>query len=519
MFSIALLVGIYSYLIYSLGLLGILYKENIFFLTLVFIVFSLIVFKPKFNFSINKKIPKLLFLLFIILMMVNLAGVLGPELGFDALWYHLTLPKIYLSMHRIVHIPGGLFYYSDMPKLIENLYISSISLIGESLAKLVHFSFGILSSFAVYKLSRKFLHPKFAFISALIFYSNLVVGWESITSYVDLARTFFEIMALWGFVNWRENKEKKWFIESAFCLGLAISTKLLSLSSLLIFLILILYFTKNLKNIIQYTAISLFVPLPYFLFSAIQTGNPVYPIFSSIYKMSVDLSLLNPLIFFRDLWLLFTRSQDPLSPIYIIFLPFIFLFFKRFNSELKLICIYSFISLFIWYITPRTGGGRFILPYLPALSIIAGAVIDKLQNYKLLKRLSIYSVIFVSLISIFYRSIVNSKYIPVLFGTESKDKFLSDNLNFSFGDFYDTDGYFKEHINASDKVLLYGFHNLYYIDFPLIDSSYVKKGDAFNYIATQNVELPNGFKFWKMIYSNEKTKVKLYSLQGQKWVY
>ena len=121
--------------------------------------------------------------------------------------------------------------------------------------------------------------------------------------------------------------------------------------------------------------------------------------------------------------------------------------------------------------------------------------------------------------SIAYRFGANLKYIPVVLGKESKTEFLSNHLNFSFGDFYDVDGYFAKKIKANDTVLLYGLHNLYYIDFPFIDSSYIRKGDKFNYVAVQGDNLPERFKSWNLIYYNRKTHVKLYSMGGLKWTY
>jgi hypothetical protein len=115
--------------------------------------------------------------------------------------------------------------------------------------------------------------------------------------------------------------------------------------------------------------------------------------------------------------------------------------------------------------------------------------------------------------------LANSKYIPVILGKETKSQFLTKNLNFSFGDFYDIDGYFQKNIKPSDKVLLYGFHNLYYVNFPFVDSSFVKMGDKFNYIAVQNSIIPIRFSDWKQIYYNKITKVGLYSKERKIWVY
>ena len=537
MFKIAILVGIYSYIIFALGLLGILYPNVILVITFVFLMAITIPKREEIlktikavkikNFIFKEKLPTVLFFLFLLQALINLIGALGPELAFDALWYHLTLPKLYLINHAVIHIPGGLLYYSGMPKLTEMFYTVALAFNNELLAKVIHFTFGVLSCLAIYKLSRKFFDQKLSLITTVIFYSNLVVAWQSTTSYVDLARTFFEIMALWGFINWWEKKKLKWLIESAVMMGLAISVKLLAFGSLFIFLVLILLsaktYKKPLKNLplylFTYFSICLLIPLPWFAFSFVNTGNPIYPIFTDVYRVNFDINLLNPLQFIADIWNLFTHSADPISPLYVIFLPLVIIFFNKFNSKIKLVVFYSLLALIVWYITPRTGGGRFILSYLPAFSIVAGAVIQMVNKIEKIRTMLVGLVILVSLVSIIYRGVANAKYLPVILGYETKSQFLTNHLNFSFGDFYDTDNYFKNHIAQNDRVLLYGFQNLYYIDFPFIDSSWVKKGDAFNYIAVQNTELPKRFWYWDLVYQNKKTHVKLYSLGGQKWVY
>ena len=123
-----------------------------------------------------------------------------------------------------------------------------------------------------------------------------------------------------------------------------------------------------------------------------------------------------------------------------------------------------------------------------------------------------------SLITAVYRGIANAKFVPVILGQQTKGEFLTKNLNFKFGDFYDTDGFFAKTIKSEDKVLLYGFHNLYYVNFPFIHESYVKRGDRFNYIVTQNSEVPKRFSHWQMIYENDLTDVKLY-WGGMMWTY
>lgn len=538
MFILAILIEIYSYVIFVLGLLGLLYQQYIVILTSLYVLLCIYWKREKIktafflikNFfkipSFMKKTQFFLLVIIFLLAFINLIGALGPELGFDALWYHLILPKLYLENHSIFYIPGGLLYYSAMPKLGEMLYIGALSFGDEILGKIIHYAFGILSCLALYRLSRKFYSQTISFLIVLIFYSNLVVAWESITAYIDLTRTFFEIMTLWAFMNWWKKEERKWLVMSSLMLGLAITTKLLAVGSLMVFTMLLAYkfigdTNKNARsfitNILVYWCIAFIVPAPWFIFSYIHTDNPIYPFFTKMYEVGFDIQLLSLMQFVSDLWSIFTKAADPISPIYIIFLPFIFLHFKKMRKELKIIAVYSLLALFIWYFTPKTGGGRFMLPYLAGYSIIIGEIIHIfMKKSKFLYAFSLSLVIFVGFVTIGYRAVANAKYVPVILGEQTKHDFLSKHLNFSFGDFYDTDSYFEKNIKKSDTVLLSGFHNLYYVDFPFIDSSWVKNTDTFSYIATQKSDIPQKFKDWQLIYENPKTRVKLYSKGGGK---
>lgn len=545
MFALALIIGIYAYGIYTLGLLGLLFKQYILLLSVITLLFSISYFgkyiqsvklsllkrKYKSFFKKNRSLLiKLLIIAVVLQSVINLLGALGPELSFDALWYHLTLPKIFLEKHTIFHIPGGLLYYSDMPKLTEMLYIPALAFGNEITAKLIHFLFGILILIAIYKFISKHYSFYITLFAIVIFYSNLVVSWESTTAFVDLARAFFELMALWGFMNYLKLKKKIWLVESAIILGLAISSKLLSILSISIFIILLFIYSgkinhkysEKIKDILVYLFFSVMVPLPWLLFSYINTGNPFYPFSTNVIKYNQDFSLIfqlfNPLNFVKDIFFLFTKSNDPISPIYLITFPIIVFIWKTMKPESKIISVYSLLSLIIWYLTPRIGGGRFMLAYLPALSILSAIVINEVKG-KSIKNILVCIVILTSFSSIVYRSVANAKFIPYLVGRQTKQEFLAKYLNYSFGGFYDIDGYFKNNIKNTDKVLILGMHNLYYVDFPFIHETWVKSGDEFNFILLQNADLPERFKRWRLIYINDKTRVKLYSFGGQNWIY
>ena len=540
MFIFSYFIIFYSYLIFLLGIVGVLTKDTIILVTVIWLL-VLISFEKrnlisffdwittrKFSLRIIKqnKLLAILAGLIVLQAIVNLIGALGPELAFDALWYHLTLPKLYLLQHSIFHIPGGLLYYSDMPKGGEMIYTGALALGNEITAKVIHLVFGLFICTALYKISRKFFSPLISMIAVVIFCSNLVVAWESTTAYIDLIRTFFETMALWSFLNWFQTNKKKWLFISALLIGFAITTKLLAIGTAIIISVLIIvkFMDSRLRGndkdkffnlficLFVYWLIALLIPLPWFLFSYLHTGNPVFPFFSHTYEVAPEPASL--VGFFKETWTLFIHASDPISSIYLIIFPLLFVVWNKAKKEIKYLIAFSGIAIVVWYFTPRTGGGRFILPYLPAFSIMVAAILDRFISDKklgaIMPKLLISLVLFIALISIAYRGAANAKYLPVVLGKESKQTFLTNHLNFSFGDFYDTDNYFANHIKQNDRVLLYGFHNLYYVDFPFVDSSWVNNRDRFNYIATQNTKLPKRFSNWQLVYKNDKTLVQLY---------
>lgn len=389
---------------------------------------------------------------------VNFIGAFGPELGFDALWYHLTIPKIYLALQQIKFIPGGLLYYSAMPKLGELLYL--VFGANDTFAHLINWSFGIGTIIVIRKISKNWLAP-------LIFYATPIVGWLSGSAYIDLIRTFFEVLAFYMIIKHK-------YILAGIAVALAVGTKTFALGSIPILLIII--FLKR-GNILKFLIPAILLSAPWFIVSYIWTGNPLYPIGS----LPVSYTIPSPL----DLWKLFTTSSDPISPIFLIIFPFI------------ITKPYVFLTALLWLFIPRTDWGRFILPYLPVWAVYAS---QTLRNKKFL----IYIVVFISIVNIGYRIMAQQKIIPYLLRLESKEEYLCNNLDFNTSVFVDCDGWFKEHIQNTDLVLVKNVHNLYYINFPFVHESWYNN-EPITHILTYNKLLDK-----KLVYENGITGMRLY---------
>ena len=106
---------------------------------------------------------------------------------------------------------------------------------------------------------------------------------------------------------------------------------------------------------------------------------------------------------------------------------------KDHQKLFRTLTIYCALTIFLWWLTPRTGGGRFILAYLPALSVL---VIYPLSLIKVnrIRDMALFAILAVSLFSSLYRMAANAKYLPVLVGTQSRESFIRQNLPQNFGD-------------------------------------------------------------------------------------
>lgn len=531
MFELGLVIALFSYCIYFLGIAGLLYTNILigfsFFFWIIFLVWKskdikayvVGIFRQKYYF---------IFLICIIYLLlqaiINAVGLFGPEIGFDALWYHLTLPKLYLMYNGIFHIPGAILYYSDMPRLTEMLFTAGLSFGSDFWARIFEYGFGILTCIVLYKIGRKFLSNRWAILLPVIYYSNLVVGWESFSGYIDLSRTFFATLGLLAFLTWTEKKEQKYFVYAALFIGVTIATKLLALADIGVYAVALFFYEKQsvalslrLKRIATFIFLALLGPLPYFVFAFVHTGNPIFPLFSHTVSLGITWQIFNPLFLVRALWTTLAQASDPINPFYLAIFPFIIIFWKKLWHEIPLLVIFALGGLIAWYITPQTGGGRYILPYLPVLSVVGVYIVSSLS--KGYQRAFILFIFLVALISLGVRGAANVKFLPVIFHRETEAHFMQNHLQFNLGDFYDIDGYFAKHIKSTDRVLLYGFHNLYYVNFPFIDGNWAQKGDLFNYVAVQGAGMPDRFKYWDLVYFNNTTQVRLYWLKGQMWRY
>jgi len=450
-------------------------------------------------------------------VLINFLGAISPELSFDALWYHLTPAKLYVQYQQIFHLPGWLLSVSSLPRLVEMLYTAALTLGDEIWAKLIHFLFGLGCLFALFNLLKRYFSIRISLLGVLTFYTMLVVGWLSTTAYVDLAWTFFEILALDSFLRWYEERKESFLNQSAILIGLAIATKILTFASLFIYLVMILILRRRnwFKSAVKFCFLSLLVVSPWLVLSWVNVGNPLFPFLGSpsdVQAINVSpsanwfVSKMVNLPFL--LWQATFSPDDIISPVYLLFLPLVLFIIWKQKPSFKIAGLYYLLGSFL----VPSQSNRYFLPYLAALTLPLLAIFNyPWKKKELLFNVFTIIIIFSALLNLGSRGLATKKFLPYLLGQQTKNEFLTKNLNFSFGDFYDVDGFFKENIQPEDLVLIYGIHNLYYLDFPYVHESWAKPGTYFTHILVAGEEsLPEKFGELILQYQNPKTGVKLY---------
>ena len=400
-----------------------------------------------------------------------------PELGFDALWYHLTLPKLYLQKHQW-YFPGGLLYYSAMPRLMETLFIPLIHFTGSIGPKFVQFAAGLISCLSIYKILKQLTSDKLLpLIGVNLFYATWLVSWQSSSAYIDLCRTMFEVTALMFLIQKRSVMS---LIGGGLLLGLAIGTKWHALVSLLIFS---LVFSPALLGI------GLLVSLPWFLIAFHFTNNPFYPLFEP-FMMASQFSQTRFSIPF------ILPFDDFFSPAMgLVFLMSLPALFSR-RKIVRQVTLVGILGSIIASLTPPPSS-RYFLPYLPSVIISCTYIISKLlpRYQKIMIILFTASSIFI----LFLLLLSLAKFIPILLG-QSHNHYLASISSRLPDTFIDSDNFVTENLPSDSKILIDKLHNLYYFPFNYDHTSWAKPGVKYDYLIT--VGDPVGQKDKQLLHTN-----------------
>ncbi len=435
---------------------------------------------------------------FAVLGLCTAIAALAPPGGgeWDALSYHLTVPKTYLMAHRIFYIPYD--HHSNFPFLLQMLYTLMLGVNSVGGAKLCHWGCGVLLALSVYTFARRqdvtATGHRTGQIAALLVVASPVVLWEAGIAYVDLATALFTWLALYAITIGRDRT-----ILAALLIGFAISTKwtVLGFWGILLVGVVAADIVREkritaglLKRVAVFAAVSLALAAPWLLRSYLYTGSPVYPYFYGIFggrfwtpenaaQYTADQANLgmgkNLLYLLLAPWLLNVEptirkfNEYPfgfvlaLAPI-LLAAPLIP---RKWNHTQIALGFFAFASYIFWFFLVQ--GTRYLLPVLPVLAYLAAQTLtDLFQQRKGFARYFGAGIIALSGVWGMYLA-ANASAAPtirVVLGSQSRAEYVSGTQ--WMNTLYPASAWINDNTPKTAKVALFDVVFGFYIDRPIL---------------------------------------------------
>lgn len=222
------------------------------------------------------------------LLALNLAGALGPEIHYDALVYHLALPKLYLLHGRMVPTLNNI--YSGIPLNTEMLYGFALALGGTAAAKLLPLLLSVATLGLIFTWVRRHASKDAALLAMLLFYSSPMVASQTWFSLVEMNWCFLSLLAFYCVVTAERDHlvSYRWLALVGSFAGLALGTKynaVTSIAALFLSLAVRLLSVPELpkseaaKRWAACAGVALLLVSPWLIKNFVFYGNPVFPFF------------------------------------------------------------------------------------------------------------------------------------------------------------------------------------------------------------------------------------------------
>jgi 4-amino-4-deoxy-L-arabinose transferase-like glycosyltransferase len=210
-------------------------------------------------------------------------GALAPETEYDALWYHLNLPRLWLDAGRPVDVVQE--YPSLYPMTWELVYGAGLAMGGAIAAKLLHFGCLLILATTVAMAWRLYAPSCSPWVAVGLLVTAPTVLWEATTAYDDLAIAMFASVACYALARFARTGHSSWLTASAIEFGLAASTKHLGLVALTAASAVLVWdcrrrqvaFRSVARSVITLGTVAIVLPLPWYVRAWSGSGNPFFP--------------------------------------------------------------------------------------------------------------------------------------------------------------------------------------------------------------------------------------------------
>ncbi len=329
-------------------------------------------------------------------------AALAPEKEFDALWYHLNLPRLWLEAGRPVDLVEE--YVSLYPLTWELLFGDGMALGGVTGAKLLHFACLPLLALLTWHAARRYVSHASAPVAVALIVTTPTLLWQAGTAYVDLALALHAAAACFALARFGETDQRAWGIMAALQFGIAAATKhlgvIVTIVALAIYVVSQIrdgrHAGPTLRSALTLGLIAALIPMPWYLRGWLASGNPVFPELFSVFGASPperwdalsELSLAGFKAHFgmgrspADLlalpWNITVHGAlfgGSIGPLFLILVPGLLL--SRRRSGLLWLCAGVAAYLAVWASPISSFQMRFLMPIAAPLALVAAAALER----------------------------------------------------------------------------------------------------------------------------------------------
>ena len=207
---------------------------------------------------------------------------LAPETEYDALWYHLELPRQWLAAGRLTDNVHE--YVSLYPGGWEMLFGAALAFDSPVPARLLHWTTLGASAVAAASLSTRVLGMRTGWIAAAVFVTAPTALWEATTAYVDLALAMHAGIGVGALWRSTQDRDPRWLALAGVQFGMACATKHLGLVIVAIALGGYLVAragrvgpARAFRAVAVVALLTILIPSPWYVRSWRASGNPVFP--------------------------------------------------------------------------------------------------------------------------------------------------------------------------------------------------------------------------------------------------
>jgi hypothetical protein len=412
--------------------------------------------------------------------LLNLTWAVAPEVQFDALNYHLAIPKMYLNAGGFVDTR---FLHGYLSRLLELLFASALAMGGQIAVKLFVYGLGLCAAVTTYALGRALFDVRTGMWAVALFYTTPLVGWLTGTVYIDNIVAFFSAAGLLMFVKWFQTEKAGWFPAICMVTGIAVGSKLNASFAFLLVLPAMAYgLRRQWRTVLLGCGAFLLIATPLYALVWFQTGNPVFPLLNGIFRSPLG-AQVNTIFNAADFGLPATLSNLGVFPFrltldtsrfgealprgalglsLLLAFPFSVGLLPRMSRAVQAVAATALVSLILLFFTMQYA--RYYVTILPVIAVIGAATALKCARQALVKVCLVLAIVvqFPAVITQYW-NIPERFPFRVALGLEDRDAFSRRAL-----DAYSAAMYINQTSNEGDRVLGVEVENVrFYLDVPL----------------------------------------------------